>query len=225
MPQKETDPFSQIVWKKTTDFGIGRAMMKKNGRYCTVVVARYFPKGNIEGEFEENVKRGLYGKQTCEKVSKDFDKGIDESECNTGKDQKELGKFIEADISNAMEDVGKFEMTKPLTVSKEKEKARLNFEIKKVSEVIDRLEKEGLKMKSAEHLNGYLVHADTAARLQKQISKGVNMSTNRGFSDLSGTGSPVIVYHGVKGLFEGTILVFFPCLFEMKYRRNPQKRL
>ena len=190
--------------------------MKKNGHYCTVVVARYFPKGNVEGEFEENVKRGLYGDQTCKKVSKDFDKGIDQDECNTGKDQKELGKFVEADIDNALENVGKFGMTKPLSASKEKEKARLNFEIRKVSEVIDRLEKEGLKMKSAERLNGGLLHSGTAGRLHNGNGKGANMSTSRGFSDLSGTGSPVIVYHGVKGIFEGTILAFFPCSYDLK---------
>lgn len=47
-----TGHFTQIVWKKTTDVGFGRAKAK-DGSY--LMVAKYFPAGNIPGEFTENV--------------------------------------------------------------------------------------------------------------------------------------------------------------------------
>ncbi|XP_020707928.2 uncharacterized protein LOC105685767 isoform X2 [Athalia rosae] len=43
--------FTQVVWRNTTDMGI--AMARKNG--TCVVVACYHPRGNIVGQFTENV--------------------------------------------------------------------------------------------------------------------------------------------------------------------------
>ncbi|XP_012281967.1 repressed by EFG1 protein 1 isoform X3 [Orussus abietinus] len=47
--------FTQIVWKGTSEMGI--AMAKKDG--TCVVVACYHPRGNIVGQFAENVKKPL----------------------------------------------------------------------------------------------------------------------------------------------------------------------
>ena len=44
--------FTQIVWKSTTDFGIGYSCQGTN---C-VVVANYSPKGNIEGQYLNQVQ-------------------------------------------------------------------------------------------------------------------------------------------------------------------------
>ena len=35
--------FAQMIWKETTQLGIGRSTFEKDGKLCTVVVARYFP--------------------------------------------------------------------------------------------------------------------------------------------------------------------------------------
>lgn len=43
--------FTQIVWKNTTEMGI--AMAKRDG--TCVIVACYHPRGNIVGQFTENV--------------------------------------------------------------------------------------------------------------------------------------------------------------------------
>ena len=41
--------FSQVVWKGSTRFGIGRAAEMRNGLLCTYIVARYRPAGNFLG--------------------------------------------------------------------------------------------------------------------------------------------------------------------------------
>ena len=45
-------PFSQIIWHSTTKFGCGKAR-SRSGK--VVAVAYYEPKGNIPGNFHENV--------------------------------------------------------------------------------------------------------------------------------------------------------------------------
>ncbi|XP_014471136.1 PREDICTED: uncharacterized protein LOC106742563 isoform X1 [Dinoponera quadriceps] len=51
--------FTQIVWKKTTEMGI--AMAKRDG--TCVIVACYHPRGNIVGQFTENVLKPV--KSVC----------------------------------------------------------------------------------------------------------------------------------------------------------------
>ena len=227
--QKGTGHFSQLVWQKTTDFGIGRAMLKKNGRFCTVVVARYFPKGNIKDEFTENVKQGGYSDRTCENFARELNKKTDLGQCDLKEEKnKQLGKFIETDVNNAIKNAGKIKLSKPMNMTKEKEKARLNYEIQKVTEIINRLEKDGSSKTSAQNLAEDLSHAGALVasengksggfhRLDKQsgesavkANNGAITTGNRvGFSDLGGTGSPVIVYHGVTGFFESKLSLPF----------------
>ncbi|KAJ7382007.1 sterol-binding protein [Desmophyllum pertusum] len=55
-----TGHFTQVVWKGTTNVGVGIASKKLTsgdyvGMYETYVVARFTPPGNYQGEFAENV--------------------------------------------------------------------------------------------------------------------------------------------------------------------------
>ena len=50
---KEKSHFTQIIWKETTDIGIGFFNDQINNNNCTVVL--YYPPGNIFGDFEKNV--------------------------------------------------------------------------------------------------------------------------------------------------------------------------
>lgn len=47
----KTGNFTQVVWKNTTELGVGIAYEK--GKY--VVVCNYNPRGNYKGQFSENV--------------------------------------------------------------------------------------------------------------------------------------------------------------------------
>jgi len=52
--QSGTGHFTQVVWKASTELGIGKAVAD-NG--CVYVCARYAPGGNMQGDFEANVKK------------------------------------------------------------------------------------------------------------------------------------------------------------------------
>ena len=50
---KEKGHFTQIIWKETTDIGIGFYYDNINRKLCTVVL--YYPAGNTFGDFPNNV--------------------------------------------------------------------------------------------------------------------------------------------------------------------------
>ena len=64
-----TDHFTQLVWKESKYFGIGRAVTKRNKMTCSVIVARYQPSGNVPGEYLKNVDEGVFDGTICEKIS------------------------------------------------------------------------------------------------------------------------------------------------------------
>ena len=62
--------FTQVIWKSTTDFGIGRAAAVHDGLLCTYIVARYRPAGNFLGEFPDNVPKGQFSAEQCVNLAK-----------------------------------------------------------------------------------------------------------------------------------------------------------
>lgn len=57
--QENADKFVQVVWKDTKRFGIGRSTFQKDGKFCTVVVARYSPPTS-KSNARSNVIRGVF---------------------------------------------------------------------------------------------------------------------------------------------------------------------
>ncbi|KAM5353976.1 hypothetical protein ACJ41O_000626 [Fusarium nematophilum] len=49
---KETGHFTQLVWRDTTAVGCGRKLCGERGWY---LVCEYWPRGNVEGQFEDQV--------------------------------------------------------------------------------------------------------------------------------------------------------------------------
>ena len=64
----ETGHFTQVVWKNSITFGIGKAVGKKNGMTCTYIVARYRPAGNYMGQFQMQVLPGSFTESMCSKL-------------------------------------------------------------------------------------------------------------------------------------------------------------
>ena len=52
-----TGHFTQVVWRKSTKFGIGIGKGKVDNMFCTWIVGRYSPAGNVQGHYRENVMR------------------------------------------------------------------------------------------------------------------------------------------------------------------------
>lgn len=78
-----TGHFTQVVWKGSTNLGIGRA--EKDTVYqgfnlkCGYIVARYKPAGNVRGEYTENVPEGDYNPSYCKTESTKRKKYFDEN--------------------------------------------------------------------------------------------------------------------------------------------------
>merc|ERR1711962_812649 len=68
--QRGTGHMTEVVWLSARYLGIGKALTKKNGMLCTIVVARYQPQGNVQGEFQENVLEGDFDNSICAKIQK-----------------------------------------------------------------------------------------------------------------------------------------------------------
>ncbi|KAF4981473.1 hypothetical protein FZEAL_2716 [Fusarium zealandicum] len=49
---EETGHFTQMVWKDTTDVGCGKKLCGEKGWY---LVCEYWPRGNVEGQFKDQV--------------------------------------------------------------------------------------------------------------------------------------------------------------------------
>jgi len=65
-----TGHFTQVVWKGSTELGIGRAEVQQNGMKCAYIVGRYRPAGNMMGDFAQNVVKGSFDSNSyCASVS------------------------------------------------------------------------------------------------------------------------------------------------------------
>ena len=52
--------FTQEIWIESTELGIGVASYEDNGWNWEIVVANYYPPGNIMGQFKENVLTKMF---------------------------------------------------------------------------------------------------------------------------------------------------------------------
>ena len=59
-----------MVWKDSTELGIGVASRKRKNLICNYVVARYRRPGNILGLFGQEVQKGEFQDALCRNVSK-----------------------------------------------------------------------------------------------------------------------------------------------------------
>ena len=80
--------FSQIVWKASTELGIGKYTGRSQGRTCTYIVARYKDAGNVNSPryFQRNLSKGSFRKSYCNTIadkSVGEDKYIDAPEGST----------------------------------------------------------------------------------------------------------------------------------------------
>ena len=65
-----TGHFTQVVWKGSTELGIGRAEVERSGMKCAYIVGRYRPAGNMMGDFAQNVVKGSFDANSyCASVS------------------------------------------------------------------------------------------------------------------------------------------------------------
>ncbi|CAB3991903.1 PRY1-like isoform X1 [Paramuricea clavata] len=55
--------FTQVIWKSSTEFGIGRAY--GSDQNCVYIVARYKPAGNVLGSESANIARGTMDGEYC----------------------------------------------------------------------------------------------------------------------------------------------------------------
>jgi len=62
--------FTQMVWKNSNLFGIGKATSEEDGMLCTYIVGRYRNKGNTPGLFKDNVLKGAFDLTYCDTVGK-----------------------------------------------------------------------------------------------------------------------------------------------------------
>ena len=66
---QDAGEFTQMIWRETTEFGVGVTEQKNGNINCLYVVARYKKRGNINGVFIDNVPKGSFVKEKyCKKV-------------------------------------------------------------------------------------------------------------------------------------------------------------
>lgn len=73
-PQPGTNHFTQLVWKGSTELGIGKASNKQSsGDICTFIVARYKPQGNIDNDdhaYIKNIEKGSFDVRYCSNIKR-----------------------------------------------------------------------------------------------------------------------------------------------------------
>ncbi|XP_065676310.1 uncharacterized protein LOC100206500 isoform X4 [Hydra vulgaris] len=80
-----TGHFTQVVWKGSTELGMGKSTSKKDGMFCTYIVGRYKPAGNMGGEFTKNVLVGSFDKKkTCDSLDDVLSSAAQPSESKQG---------------------------------------------------------------------------------------------------------------------------------------------
>lgn len=100
-PNEKARPFTNMIWKSSTKFGIGFASFKTKDNFnCSVVVARYSPSNEQNSDFSSNVNKGLFEPVSCQYVNNrdkpDFIEP-DEKNCKVTKDHH--GQMVNKDSS------------------------------------------------------------------------------------------------------------------------------
>lgn len=80
--------FTQIIWKASTELGIGKYTGRSGERTCTYIAARYKDAGNVNSPryFRSNVSKGSFRESYCNTIadkSVGGDKYIDAPEGST----------------------------------------------------------------------------------------------------------------------------------------------
>ena len=80
--------FTQIIWKASTELGIGKYTGRSGRRTCTYIVARYKDAGNVNSPryFRRNISKGSFRESYCNTIadkSVGGDKYIDAPEGST----------------------------------------------------------------------------------------------------------------------------------------------
>ncbi|XP_065641732.1 uncharacterized protein LOC100206500 isoform X2 [Hydra vulgaris] len=96
-----TGHFTQVVWKGSTELGMGKSSSKKDGMFCTYIVGRYKPAGNMGGEFTKNVLVGSFDKKnTCDSLDNVLSSAAQPSESKQGS-QSDSSPSSDASSSNS----------------------------------------------------------------------------------------------------------------------------
>ena len=98
--QRNVKNFMQVVWKGTSQLGIGRAMSTRLGFPCTFIVARYRP-GKVNAfTLASNINEGTFMPSYCNADEDDDQTGnpnsLESNSQNTVKDSKELSTNIQS---------------------------------------------------------------------------------------------------------------------------------
>ena len=72
-----------MVWKASTELGIGKYTGRENGNICTYIVARYKDVGNVDDQeyFRRNVEQGNFRDSYCGSIWDD--ERLDAQEAST----------------------------------------------------------------------------------------------------------------------------------------------
>lgn len=93
--QRNVKNFMQVVWKGTSQLGIGRAMSKRLGFPCTFIVARYRP-GKVNAfTLASNINEGTFMPSYCN-ADQDDPNSLESNSQNTLKDSKDLSTNIQS---------------------------------------------------------------------------------------------------------------------------------
>lgn len=155
----------------------------------------------------ENVNQGAYSDQTCENLAKEI----------TAKPKFIGCKGLEDDGQKSGVSSKDETTRKPSAAAREREKVRLNYEIEKVTKIINKLERDDLNNQIAQTIDeikseggkgeedlGQKVNGGALLKSQSNVKGGSNQPNgHNGFVDMGGTGSPVVIYHGTTGFYEG----------------------
>ncbi|XP_020896957.1 Golgi-associated plant pathogenesis-related protein 1 [Exaiptasia diaphana] len=65
-----TGHFTQLIWKASTELGVGTATKRKGRMNCLYVVFRYKRGGNVPRAYETNAVRGSFRRSYCDTLAK-----------------------------------------------------------------------------------------------------------------------------------------------------------